>query len=82
MLRSEQVASLLGVTTSAVRKMVQRGLLRPERRGARPLTFCLDEVWRVERERAGQERIEFARDIWSQVDEELARVHGSCHDTA
>lgn len=49
---SHDVASQLGVTETALRKMVERGQLTPIRANARPLRFQRDEVERFKNERS------------------------------
>jgi excisionase family DNA binding protein len=53
-LTTTEVAQELGVTPEAVRKLVQRGVLRPLVPGARPLRFALLDVAEVQVARLGR----------------------------
>ncbi len=82
MLTSSEVASLLGVDQATVRKWVNRGVIRPQRPGARPLTFWPEDVGRLQASRTLPAQRAAIEDIWAEVDHELAGQHGFCHDTA
>lgn len=53
-LTTTEVAQELGVAPDAVRKLVQRGVLRPLVPGARPLRFALLDVAEVQARRMSE----------------------------
>jgi len=74
-LTTDQVAPLLGITAPGVRKLVQRGILEPIRRGTRPLHFDEQVVadlqqarWRAQQRAAGSQ----LDDTWAEIDDLVA----------
>ena len=65
---SRDVAVILGITESGVRKLVQRGALTPERPGRRPLRFTRDHVQQVQVCRLGAGHLAFVRSVYAEVD--------------
>lgn len=67
---TDEAARLAGVSPATVRSWVLRGLLRPVRRGARPLRFHPEDVWRCARDRMSRlesERLDTLMRHWSTI---------------
>jgi len=52
-LTTREAAAVLGLGPSGMRMLVLRGKLTPLKRGAHPLRFPADDVWRLEAARRG-----------------------------
>lgn len=78
MLTSREVADLLGVSEATVRSWVVRGQLRPQRRGARPLTFWPEDVGRLQAARCVPTQRAAIEDLWAEVDAEVAQLRNAC----
>lgn len=71
-LTTAEVAPILGIGEPAVRKLVERGKLRPIRAGARPLRFTEEAVATLLRSRWWKQQREADRsqldDAWAEID--------------
>lgn len=81
MLTSREAAQLLGVQPDTIRKLVERGKLKPQRPGARPLTFWPEDIGRLQATRLLPCQRQAIDDTWAQVDAMLASRNAACHDT-
>ncbi len=67
---TDQAAALVAVSPTTVRSWVLRGLLEPVRRGAKPLRFRPEDVWRCARDRltaAESARLDTLAEQWSRT---------------
>lgn len=74
---TDEAARLAGVSPATVRQWVVRGWLTPARRGAKPLRFHPEDVWRCARDRMNapeSRRLDTLAERWrGHPDDELSR---------
>ena len=71
----DDAATALDISTTHLRKLVQRGIITPIRAGARPLRFHTGDVYRLQVARRTPEQVRWHDTLWAQVDSLLADQH-------
>lgn len=71
-LTSTEAAEALGITTSGLRTLVERGHLAPIAPGARPLEFHATDVYDLQVKRRTKADIAWHEALWAEVDRVVA----------
>jgi excisionase family DNA binding protein len=71
-LTSAEAAEVLGVSTSGLRTLVERGRITPLAAGARPLTFHATDVFDLQVQRRTKADVAWHEALWAAVDQVVA----------
>lgn len=74
-LTSAEAAEALGITTTLLRKLVERGRITPIRPGARPLKFHVADVYDLQIARRTAAERAWHNALWAEIDRVLADQH-------
>ncbi len=73
---TDEAARMLGVQPATIRKLVQRGKLKPIQAGAHPMRFHEPDIWRRQQVMLTPEQRQQLSDAWDEVEAILKAKRG------